>query len=550
MTRVVNPATWAIADAPTLPLIFTLYERKFRLRWHKGKLLYTGPNLQEVGRVLPAIARTKDASSQWKKSHSLNAFRDAKEVTRELVLLTGSHHYLAFWIEGKDGQELRQFPFVYILDEKRFLPRKDAFLQPPDALPFLARWNANCIQCHSVAGRPEQKEGYDERTGKFWSKYNSQVAEQGISCEACHGPGLQHARLYANPLKRREARAQSTSAAIFVPRPQEGERGSEACGQCHSYFLPKDPEIWWTSGFSESFSAGETLDKSRLLLGADSFSKQGSEELSPLFSAQKSSIFWQDGSMIVGGREYNGLRESPCFKEGVGLRKMSCTSCHSLHKGDPNDQLKPQLSKNELCTQCHKEIKETHSLHEPATTGSYCIQCHMPRTSYALLQGISSHQISSPRAQFTSPPNACALCHIDKSQEWITTQLVSYRAATPRDFSKTVAKNTGTSSVALERSLSGNAVERAIYAYSFGTQEVYETVGAALPQQILHRMLSDPYAAIRLISKRSLKELTSISQQRPPLSLKNASDDSLDLSSQTLDRLMEKRDNTPIVVSE
>ena len=46
--------------------------------------------------------------------------------------------------------------------------------------------------------------------------------------------------------------------------------------------------------------------------------------------------FWSDGMVRVSGREYNGLIDSPCFKDATDdKRTMSCFSCHTMHK--PSD---------------------------------------------------------------------------------------------------------------------------------------------------------------------------------------------------------------------
>jgi len=45
----------------------------------------------------------------------------------------------------------------------------------------------------------------------------------------------------------------------------------------------------------------------------------------------------------------------------------------------------------------------------------------MPHTSYGLLKGIRSHQINSPTVKAslaTGRPNACNLCHLDKTLAW------------------------------------------------------------------------------------------------------------------------------------
>ena len=50
----------------------------------------------------------------------------------------------------------------------------------------------------------------------------------------------------------------------------------------------------------------------------------------------------------------------------------------------------------------------------------------MPFTTYGLLKTIRSHQISNPSVQATletGRPNACNLCHLDKTLEWTANAL-------------------------------------------------------------------------------------------------------------------------------
>jgi predicted CXXCH cytochrome family protein len=546
MTRQARDLTWDGEKGPLLPARLALYDRDFLLTRSGDttakRIHYRGPDLHAIGRALVGLARAPHLNSDDKRRKSEELFRTAPEVERELVLTTGSHHYVAFWVEGGNDAELRQLPFVYLLDEARWLPRKDAFIQPPDALPHLARWNAGCIQCHTVAGRPAQTEGTDEASGEFWERYETTVAEEGISCEACHGPGREHSDHYRNPLARLEARRKGTASHIFVPSPEQGALASAACGQCHSYFVPSDPGKWWTSGFSENFMAGEELSHSRSILRAEPNSEEETHARGAI-DHDLQNIFWSDGSIIVGGREYNGLTLSPCFVQGVGERKLACTSCHSMHQGDPDRQMRPDLSSDALCTQCHDTLGADHTRHDPESPGARCVNCHMPRTSYALLHGIPSHQIQSPTAQVTSPPHACTLCHVDRDEQWLLRELEHFgiSSRTPPSDSRLP--------VAVVGALSGNAAERAIYAYALGTEEALVTAGRAVPEAVLAELQDDPYPAIRWIAKRSLQNVKShpFSQRRkfeptprPWIALDPAS----------LDDLASRRDNTPIFISE
>src|SRR5262249_9552034 len=140
--------------------------------------------------------------------------------------------------------------------------------------------------------------------------------------------------------------------------------------------------------------------------------------------------FWSDGMIRVSGREYNGLIDSPCFTRATDAKKISCSSCHTMHKPDTDPrslhawadthQVSSGLDGNEGCLQCHEKLRSNltaHTKHAAASPGSTCYNCHMPYTTYGLLRALRSHQISSPTVQAsvdTGRPNACNLCHLDK----------------------------------------------------------------------------------------------------------------------------------------
>ena len=120
--------------------------------------------------------------------------------------------------------------------------------------------------------------------------------------------------------------------------------------------------------------------------------------------------WWDDGTILAGGREYTALLATSCFKQG----ELSCLSCHSIHRSEPVNQLKAGADQSAACTQCHKEPKYTtdltaHTFHKARSAGS---NCHMPHTSYALFRAVRSHQISSPAVQASvrfGTPNALGL---------------------------------------------------------------------------------------------------------------------------------------------
>lgn len=425
-------------------------------------------------------------------------------VERQVVMTTGSHHYQAYWLQGKRGNELYQFPFVYHFESQRFIPRQDAFLQPPEAPHKTSRWNSNCIQCHSVAGEPR----HDAQTDRFASR----AVELGIACEACHGPAERHVSHYRNPLARyaRDASA-APDATIVNPAELPPARSAEVCGQCHAYFVPQNATEWWQSGFSQSYTPGAELARSRLIL--DYETEKSRED--PLISATLDSIFFPDGTIRVGGREYNGLVRSPCFEHAPPGQAMTCLSCHSMH-GDtaspterPADQLEPEARPGAHCLECHAPIAtalEAHTHHPADSSGSDCYNCHMPYTTYALFKGIRSHRVTSPSAASTQTSgslNACNLCHLDRSLAWTARALERWYGQPVTNIEGDAAELPQ----AMIGVLRGNAAIRVLTAYSMGWDAAQQVSGNDWQALLLAELLDDPYSAVRFVAHRSLRTL-------------------------------------------
>lgn len=425
-------------------------------------------------------------------------------VERRVVMTTGSHHYQAYWLRGKRGNELLQFPFVYHFESQRFIPRDDAFLQPPDAAHHTARWNSNCIQCHAVGGEPR----HDSESDRF----DTTVVELGIACEACHGPALEHVRRYRNPLTRYARRRDATPDPTIVnPAKLTPARSAEVCGQCHAYFVPLDAEAWWQNGFTRSYTPGAELAASRLILDYETELQRDD----PLVSASIESIFFPDGTIRVGGREYNGLVRSPCYERAAPEERMTCTTCHELH-GDasasierPADQLKPEARSGAHCLSCHAaigEALEAHTHHPAASSGSDCYNCHMPYTTYALFKGIRSHRVTSPNATSShtlGTLNACNLCHLDRSLAWTAHAL-------ERWYGQPAPQLTG-AEAELPHSvlglLRGDAATRVLSAYGMGWDVAQQVSGKTWQATLLAELLDDPYSAVRFVAHRSLQTL-------------------------------------------
>lgn len=285
----------------------------------------------------------------------------------------------------------------------------------------------------------------------------------------------------------------------------------------------------------------------------------------PLISSSLDSIFFRDGTIRVGGREYNGLVRSPCFERGHGDRKLSCLSCHQLHGDTPDDQLKPEAATGKSCRACHAEIAaavEAHSHHRAGSSGSDCYNCHMPYTTYALFKGIRSHRITSPNAstnQSRETLNACNLCHLDRSLGW-TADLLKRWYGQPRPPLSSEDELLPHAVIGLLR---GDAATRVLCAYSMGWRAAQDVSGNDWQAPLLAELLDDPYAAVRFVAHRSLRSLPGFAAfsydfVAPPEARKAARERALRQAAEAPRRveanvvqtLIEKRDLTPISISE
>ncbi len=406
----------------------------------------------------------------------------------QILMTTGSHHYQVYWVALKDPssshETLINFPFVYMLDDKRWLPREDVFMAPPESGYDHSSWKQVCVRCHTTRGVAERP------------AVEASTTEFGISCEACHGPGERHVAANRDPLRRYLRHAEGTDATIAQPAKMPAPRSAEVCGQCHAVLIGSDVQ----------HVPGEALEKSNRVVRLGD--KQSEEAMAPLLKIAPDHLkntFWPDGAVRVTGREFNDVSLSKCYQGG----ELSCLSCHSMHTGDRNDQLRPELTGDQTCLQCHASIGDdipAHTRHGAESSGSRCYNCHMPYTTFGLLKSVRSHRIDSPSVATTletGRPNACNLCHVDKSLEWTQTQLEKWQ---PSPKAEMTEEQRTRSSLVLWL-LRGDAHQRALAAAALGRPEAREAAGDDWMAGLLSPLLEDPYTAVRYVAGKSLRGL-------------------------------------------
>ena len=199
---------------------------------------------------------------------------------------------------------------------------------------------------------------------------------------------------------------------------------------------------------------------------------------------------------------------------------MTCFSCHSMHQDPSTDrrdtrewasthQVSPGNDGNGACLQCHQTIArspDAHTRHGAGSAGGSCYNCHMPYTSYGLLGGIRSHQISSPSVDATvktGRPNACNSCHLDQTLAWTARYLESWYGIR----SQPLADDEAAIASSVLYATRGDAGQRALTAWAMGWAPAQEASGRGWIAAHLSGLLDDPYDAVRFIAYRSLRSL-------------------------------------------
>ena len=434
---------------------------------------------------------------------------------QQVVLLTGSHTLQIPWLETGHGRTLQQLPFAYIVAAKMWAPVTQTFLIPPELKEYysLGAWNGACMDCHVTQGQSRFVEG---------NRWDSQVAEFGVACEACHSEGREHIERNRNPIRRFKLHLTSkTDPTIKNPARLKAADSALDCGQCHS--------VWAFNNMS---------DKINFNRHGSAF-RPGAHDLAQRFVVQPQttdhteekdfirrtepdffrSRFWDDGMVRVTGREFNGVQASPCFRGG----EFSCISCHEMHLDSPGQtslekwvrtaQLKPKMDSDAACLQCHQTMATNisgHTHHVTDSSGSRCYNCHMPRTTFGLLHAMRSHQVSSPTVVESinyGRPNACNLCHLNQTLAWTAQKLEEWYHQPMPQLSTDDQNIAG----AVQWIVKGDAGQRALIAWGMGWESAQKTAGRDWIYPYLIYSMSDPYAAVRFDAWKSLQTLPGFS---------------------------------------
>lgn len=255
---------------------------------------------------------------------------------------------------------------------------------------YYHNWNSRCASCHST----NLQKGYDITTDQFSTTWS----EISVGCEACHGPASKHMQWASTSdtdkstdtgvLSLRDSGqwrfvdGQAIAARDDNERPQ---KQIDTCASCHSLRSELTPTI----------TAGKPHHQQHTLRLLDE----------PLYYA--------DGQISDEVYVYGSFLQSKMHDAGV-----VCSDCHDPHSGNVKG------GKETVCLQCHQhETYNTarHHRHKEGSAGSFCVDCHMPVTTYMGVDPRRDHSFRIPRSGLSASadvPNVCNDCHTEKSTEW------------------------------------------------------------------------------------------------------------------------------------
>jgi len=294
-----------------------------------------------------------------------------------------------------DRGHIQVLPVTWDTEKRKwFYAMPDAPFGPNDPLHWTGsaqNWNHMCADCHTT----NFAKNFDVPT----DTYHSTWSETDVSCEACHGPGSIHVEL-------------ANSKSLFWDRHYgygiaglngvDSDTQMDSCAPCHSHRQPIAP----------GFKGGDHF-----------FDYYG-------LSLLEEHLYHDDGQIDEEVYVYGSFTQSLMYRKGV-----RCSNCHDPHT------TRIRFEGNKLCTQCHLSSKydtERHHFHNPATTGSKCVECHMPEKTYMVVDPRRDHSLRIPRPDLTvkiGTPNACNACH-NKPQdtpEWAAAKIEQWYGPKRRD---------------------------------------------------------------------------------------------------------------------
>jgi tetratricopeptide (TPR) repeat protein len=298
-----------------------------------------------------------------------------------------------YFLTSVERGRLQVAPLAFDVGGKRWFDATASMVRhvgetPVDWRDPLLTFNTSCHGCHVS----QVETNYDPAT----DVYRTTWAEPGISCETCHNSAVEHVRVFREAQARGEVPPADPGLLSYKGLDPGGS--SETCLPCHAK----------AGVLTDHYRAGERfLDHHSLVTLEDPDFHPDGRDLGENYTAT---------TWLLG----------PCVRSG----QLGCLHCHT---SSGRYRFEGEEA-NRACAPCHAERvadAAPHHRHAPGGPGSRCVDCHMPRTSFARMVR-SDHSMRPPMPAATirfGSPNACNLCHTDRDAAWADREVRQWHAA-------------------------------------------------------------------------------------------------------------------------
>jgi tetratricopeptide (TPR) repeat protein len=276
-------------------------------------------------------------------------------------------------------------------------------------------WNFMCAECHST----NVKKNFDPTQPRFTTSWS----DISVNCEACHGAGSEHVAWAGKGGKRgqpgkmglvvdfneRQGVTWPIDPATGIgvrSSPRRTDKEIETCGLCHAR----------RAQLADGYVPGQNL---------------GTTDQVALLDA---GLYWPDGQMRDEVYNYGPFLQSRMYHQGV-----TCSDCHDPH----TQQLRAPGA--QVCLACHAKEKfegPVHDKHPAGTKRVDCVSCHMPQSTFMVIDQRHDHSFRIPRPEQTvqfGVPNTCNQCHREQTPQWAAEQLVKWYGHAPEGYQRYAA---------------------------------------------------------------------------------------------------------------
>ncbi len=352
---------------------------------------------------------------RWRKTPMANVVRDPHEHPDALIpdfskpdpLLTFSKDDVAFtygsvWKQRyfkKVGDDYFPLPAQWDITHKVWRPYfvKNgtdwwSTLFPPDNNQRPT--GQLCDGCHSV--------NYDIAT--------KTVAEWNVGCESCHGPASGHVK---NPVRE----------TVINPARLDYVKANDTCIQCHSQGQPPAIRSMASSMTGRSASIWVPISA---IIGAwkgINWAKRLSlifRTAPPTRTACKAMIRAKPD--VYAGRYLLQLPRCSRHPEFSGAAQTARANLHVLPRSEHPKR------------PAHRVARGAYH-HKADSAGSQCVSCHMPKIEQTIADvNVHAHTFRVVVPSETDSyqiPNSCNGCHADKSTEWASAALKTWKTQSP-----------------------------------------------------------------------------------------------------------------------